>query len=93
MDILRLFYYQDTTITNPIIVQSVLFTMFCLITLNSFIYHFCRDYLLYKIIVLKKAKINAVYNPPKADNSLFVQIHINPWLKLSITSQFPSKEI
>ena len=39
--------------------------------------------------------------PQKANNSLFVKIHINPYfhigknmgLNLSITSQFPSKEI
>ena len=76
MDILRLFYHQNTARTNPIIIQSVSFMMFCLITLKYFPfifnYHFCTDDLLYKIIVLKEAKINTVsYNPKKGNNSLF----------------------
>ena len=74
MDILRLFYHQNTARTNPIIIQSFsqsVFVMFCLITLKylpfTFNYHFCTDDPLHKIIVLKEAKINAVsYNPPKS---------------------------
>ena len=57
MDILRLFYHQNTARTNPIITQSFnqsIFVMFCLITLKylpfTFNCHFCTDDLLHKII-------------------------------------------
>ena len=78
IDILRLFYHQNTARTNPIIIQSVLFYdvlpnyLKYLQVPFTFKYHFCTDDLLLKIIVLKEAKINAVsYNPPK-NNPLFV---------------------
>ena len=64
MDILRLFYNKNTARTNPLIIQLVLFYdilpnhfKYLPFTFN---YHFCTDDLLYKIIVLKEAKISTV---------------------------------
>ena len=66
MDILRLFYHQNTAkLIQPSFSYDVL-PNYLKIPSFYFNYHFCIDDLLYKIIVLKKAKINAVCNPPKS---------------------------
>ena len=86
IDILRFIHHQNTARTNRIIIQPVLFLMFCRMTLKylqfTFNYHFWIDDLLYKIIVLKETKINTVsYNP-------YTVSYIIPYLHKSLYIPF-----